>query len=119
MGLDSVKINNFCSCLSVPVDLSDFNPIVGYNNSGKSNILRAINWLLKKSVLTKHHFHIPNDPVTVEGVISGITASLPLLPANQQAQILPYINNDKLRIRRRQDQPNCSAKDIKLVSRHI
>lgn len=114
MKLDSVNINNFCSCLSVPVDLSDFNPIVGYNNSGKSNILRAINWLLKKSVLTKHHFYITNDPVTVEGVISGITASLPLLPANQQAQVSPFIINDKLIIRRRQDQPNCSAKDIKL-----
>ncbi len=62
----------------------------------------------------KHHFHITNDPVTVTGVISGITASLPLLPVNQQAQISPYINNDKLIIRRRQDQPNCSAKDIKL-----
>lgn len=114
MKLDSVNIHNFCSCLSVPVDLSGFNPIVGYNNSGKSNILRAINWLLKKSVLTKHHFYITNDPVTVEGVISGITASLPLLPANQQAQVSPYINNDKLIIRRRQDQPNCPAKDIKL-----
>ena len=114
MRLDSVKINNFCSCLSVPIDLSDFNPIVGYNNSGKSNILRAINWLLKKSVLTKHYFHATDDPVTVEGVISGITASLHLLPTNQQTQISPYIDNDKLIIRRRQDQPNCSAKEIKL-----
>lgn len=114
MRLESVNINNFCSCLSVSVDLSDFNPIVGYNNSGKSNILRAINWLLKKSVLTKHQFHTANDPVTVEGVVSGITASLQLLPANQQAQVSPYINNDNLIIRRRQDQPNCSAKDIKL-----
>lgn len=114
MRLDSVKINNFCSCLSVRIDLSDFNPIVGYNNSGKSNILRAINWLLKKSVLTKHHFYNPADSTTVEGVISGITAALPLLPANQQAQVLPYIDNDKLTIRRRQEQPNCSAKDIKL-----
>lgn len=114
MKLDSVKINNFCSCLSVPIELSGFNPIVGYNNSGKSNILRAINWLLKKSVLTRHHFHVPDDPVTVEGVISGITASLHLLPANQQTQVSPYIDNDKLTIRRRQDQPNCSAKEIKL-----
>ncbi|MCR4305320.1 MAG: AAA family ATPase [Gallionella sp.] len=114
MRLDSVNINNFCSCLSVSIALSDFNPIVGYNNSGKSNILRAINWLLKKSVLTKHHFHAPADPIMVEGVISGITAALPLLPTNQQAQVLPFIDNDKLIIRRRQDQPNCSAKDIKL-----
>lgn len=114
MRLDSAKIENFCSCLNVQIDLSDFNPIVGYNNSGKSNILRAINWLLKKTVLTQHHFHNPTASIIVEGVISGITAMLPLLPPNQQKQVLPYIDNDKLTIRRQQVQPNCSAKDIKL-----
>ena len=50
MRLSEVTVKNFCSCHDLTVALADFNPIVGYNNSGKSNILRAINWLLRKSV---------------------------------------------------------------------
>ena len=69
MRLSEVVIQNFCSCEAVTVPLSDFNPIVGYNNSGKSNILRAINWLLKKSVLPSHMFNKADEAVIVEGVI--------------------------------------------------
>lgn len=114
MKLEKIIINNYCSCYSIDMDLSEFNPIVGYNNSGKSNILKAIKWLLKKSVLTQHQFYDITNAVIVEGTISGVTDALTLLPANQQTQVLPYIFNDQLQFRRKQTQPNVPTKEIKL-----
>ncbi|WGY72604.1 AAA family ATPase [Burkholderia cepacia] len=112
MRLDEVVIHNYCSCSAVSVPLSSFNPIIGYNNSGKSNILRAISWLLRKSVLPTHAFHDPATAVMVEGLISE--TNINLLPANQRTQIDPYVVDGKLRFRRRQDIPNAPAAQIRV-----
>lgn len=112
MRLSEVVINNFCSCAGVTVPLSSFNPIVGYNNSGKSNILRAINWLLKKSVLSSHVFFDPSNEITVEGVVENV--KLQLLPPNQQQAVNGYLNGGSLKFRRRQPFPNCSAAQVKI-----
>ncbi|SEB26489.1 ATP-dependent endonuclease [Variovorax sp. YR216] len=112
MRLSEVTINNFCSCHALTVPLSGFNPIVGYNNSGKSNILRAINWLLKKSVLPSHMFHDAAMPVTVEGVIDNV--NLNLLPPNQQQAVAPYLHGGALKCRRRQDSPGSTAAQIRI-----
>lgn len=112
MILEEITINNFCSCKQLTVKLTDFNPIIGYNNSGKSNILRAISWLLKKSVLSEHLFFDSQSPVTVEGKISSVNINL--LPPNQQSQINRFISNGSLTFRRRQDEPSCSATQIRI-----
>ncbi len=112
MRLSEVIISNFCSCESVTVPLSDFNPIVGYNNSGKSNILRAISWLLKKSLLPAHMFHHADNAITVEGVIENV--DLTLLPGNQQTAVAPFVHNGALKIRRKQEANVTSATQIKL-----
>jgi putative ATP-dependent endonuclease of OLD family len=112
MRLSDVNIFNFCSCEAVAVPLSDFNPIVGYNNSGKSNILRAINWLLKKSLLPTHMFYNSQNAVTVEGVIENV--DLTLLPANQQAAVAPFVHNGGLKVRRKQDANVSSVTQVKL-----
>lgn len=112
MRLSEVVINNFCSCEAVTVPLSDFNPVVGYNNSGKSNILRAISWLLKKSLLPAHMFHHANDAITVEGLIENV--DLTLLPANQQASVAPFVHNGSLKVRRKQEAIVTSATQIRL-----
>lgn len=112
MILEEVTINNFCSCKHLKIQLTDFNPIIGYNNCGKSNILRAINWLLKKSTLSNSLFFDSNQPVTVEGRISSVNINL--LPINQQNQIARYISNGGLTFRRRQDSPTSTAAQIKI-----
>jgi putative ATP-dependent endonuclease of OLD family len=112
MRLSQVVINNFCSCEAVTVPLNNFNPIVGYNNSGKSNILRGINWLLKKNVLSAHAFFDPNKEITIEGVIENV--NLQLLPPNQQQAVNGYLNGGALKFRRRQPSPNCSAAQIRI-----
>lgn len=112
MHLSEIVIKNFCSCEAVTVPLSDFNPIVGYNNSGKSNILRAISWLLKKSLLPAHMFHHANDAITVEGVIENV--DLTLLPPNQQASVAPFVHDGSLKVRRKQEAIATSAAQIRL-----
>lgn len=110
MRIESVHIQNFCSCIDLSLSLNSFNPIIGYNNSGKSNILRAICWLLKKSVLPEESFNNPEEPVIVEGWISDVQISL--LPENQRAQVERYLIGGALRFRRRQEIPNCSAREV-------
>ena len=112
MRLSEVVINNFCSCEAVTVSLSNFNPVVGYNNSGKSNILRAISWLLRKSVLQSHVFYDATVAVTVEGVVENV--NLQLLPANQQQAVARYVHGAALKFRRRQDVPSCAAAQLKI-----
>ncbi|WP_454740218.1 ATP-dependent nuclease [Cupriavidus necator] len=112
MRLSEVVINNFCSCDPVTVSLSGFNPIVGYNNSGKSNILRAINWLLRKSVLPSHMFYDPASPVTVVGIIENV--NLQLLPGNQQQAVLPYLHGGSLKFQRRQPAPGCPVGQLRI-----
>ncbi|MEQ1600093.1 MAG: AAA family ATPase, partial [Methylotenera sp.] len=112
MKLEKVKINNFCSCQSVEFELDGYSPIVGYNNSGKSNILKAINWLLKKSVLSQSSFFDINTAITIEGEVSNV--NLQLLPDNQQPAVAQYLNNGLLKFRRRQDTPQTSAAQIRI-----
>jgi putative ATP-dependent endonuclease of the OLD family len=112
MRLSEVVINNFCSCQALRVPLSDFNPIIGYNNSGKSNVLRAIGWLLRKSVLQSHVFNDPALPITVEGRIERV--NLQLLPPNQQSQLTPYVIEGVLKFRRRQDSPGGTAAQLRI-----
>ena len=112
MKLEKIKINNFCSCHSVELELDAYSPIVGYNNSGKSNILKAINWLLKKSFLSQSSFFDANTAITVEGEISNV--NIALLPQNQQQAVAQYLNNNLLKFRRRQDTPQTTAAQIKI-----
>lgn len=112
MRISKIVINNFRSCASVTLQLSEFNPIVGYNNSGKSNILRAIEWVLRKSVLPAHSFFDPKEAVTIEAVIENV--NLGLLPVNQQNALTPFINNGALHFRRRQDAPGMTAAQLRL-----
>ncbi|ASU38533.1 hypothetical protein hmeg3_09640 [Herbaspirillum sp. meg3] len=112
MRLSEVTITNFCSCHDLTIPLAGFNPIVGYNNSGKSNILRAINWLLKKVVQPAHMFHDVNERMWVAGVIDNV--NLALLPQNQQQAVAPFLNGGALKVRRIQPSPGCSANQVKV-----
>ena len=67
--LDVLIINNFKSCKSIEVKLSEFTPIIGYNNAGKSNILSAVEWLFKKKLLSLDDYHDVNMEICVEGKI--------------------------------------------------
>mgnify|MGYP000884304636 CR=1 FL=1 len=106
MKLSKIRIENFCSCADVEIELNDFTPIIGYNNAGKSNILRAISWLLRKSSLPPSKFTNVAKKVLITGTIEN--ATITNLPLNQQNQIGKYIKNGCLQFRRYQETPNAS-----------
>lgn len=113
--LSEIKIKNFKSIKDVTFELSAFTPLVGYNNAGKSNILEAIKWLLRKSTLSDNQFNDVNEPIEIEGEISGISeAILDLLADNHKTIISTYLFDDKLYIKRVQLVPNASAAQMKL-----
>ena len=50
---------NFRSCIDATFPLSEFTPLVGYNNGGKSNLLASIRWLLRPYSLSTTDFNNP------------------------------------------------------------
>jgi|GEM_PF-2870767 len=66
MRIKRVLINNFRSIKNKEIDFEDFNVLVGPNNSGKSNVVKALdlyfNYVSAKEKLKDQDFHV--DPVT-------------------------------------------------------
>lgn len=113
--ISDITINNYKSCFNTELKLSDFTPLIGYNNAGKSNCLSAIQWLLKKSSLQAKDFYDPNSPVEVIAIIEGITSNLlDNMHPRHGALIDNYIYDGKLKIRRLQEEPNARAADIRI-----
>lgn len=72
--VDCVHIENFRSINNQSLHLNEVTAFVGYNNAGKSNFLRAIEWLLKPaSKLSEENFGSLNQDVVVIGKISNIS----------------------------------------------
>ncbi len=114
--LSEIIIRNFKSIRNETFELSAFTPLVGYNNAGKSNMLEAIKWLLRRSALADSSFYDTTQPVEIEGVIAGITtAILDQLPENQRTAIQPFLENETISIRRIQPQPNVAVAQIRLL----
>lgn len=113
--ISEVIIKNFKSCRDTTLLLSEFTPLVGYNNAGKSNCLSAIQWLIRRVSLSDKDFYDDSQPVEVIATIEGITTQLlSHLPQNQRTSIQNYVDNEKLKIRRLQEQPNIRVADVKL-----
>lgn len=115
--ISKIKIENFRSCESMEVDLQLFTPIVGPNNVGKSNIIRALEWAIKPSTIQGEAFcrDAPGQPVQVTLTIEGITDDILLTLDPKHAKATePFIDNGTLVIRRSQNEPGLSVKQISL-----
>lgn len=113
--LTTVKIENFKSIKTIEFELSEYTPLVGYNNAGKSNILEAIKWVLRKSSLKITDFNNPNNSVIMTAKIEGISqAILDNLNDTHRQRIEPFLNSESLTIRRTQLVPNATAAQIRL-----
>lgn len=115
-SISKVSIQNFKSCKSLKeLEFEAFTPLVGYNNAGKSNLLSAIQWVLKKSSLPESAFFDPTQPVVVEAWIGGIDSGvLESVDKAHRPKIEPYVKDGVLRIRREQATPSAGATEIKL-----
>ena len=110
-----VHINNFRSCKDVSLSLGACTPIVGYNNAGKSNLLDALAWFVAPISLRESDFHDPKAPVIVTGTIAGLEGEiLDHLETKHRTKIEPFIAGGVLPLRRVQNEPGVSTKQIKL-----
>lgn len=113
--ISNIEIKNYKSCIDTELKLSDFTPLVGYNNAGKSNCLSAIQWLLRKSSLSDKDFYDLTQPVEIIATIEGVSqALLDLMPDRQRNSIESFVIGEELKIRRLQLTPNAKVGDIKL-----
>jgi putative ATP-dependent endonuclease of the OLD family len=109
--IDKITVKNFRSIVSAELLLGPYTPIVGYNNSGKTNVISALQWLLRKSVLSASDFHDESLPLEVSGHISGITqAAIDVM----HAKVQPYVVDECLTIKREQTSTTAKTSDIKL-----
>ena len=114
--LAEIKIDNYKSIISETFELSAYSPLIGYNNAGKSNILSAIKWLLRRTSLQANDYNNPHYPVTIEGRIDGIDDTLleNILPAHK-ISIKKYISNGSIQIKRVQTIPGETVAKIKFL----
>ena len=112
--ISEVRIQNFKSISDGLFQLSHYTPLVGYNNAGKTNIIRALGWIIKRSSLPAEDFHNSNQPIVVEAEISGITAEvLDAIGNAHRGRIEPLVVDGCIRIRRTQMTPGQTAATIR------
>lgn len=110
-----LSISNYRSCPDLVVELARYTALVGYNNSGKSNILAALSWLLRRHSLPAREFWNSEMPVVIFGELVGIDEQdLALLNERARTQISAFIVNGTLQVRRSQPHPDARVTDIEL-----
>lgn len=99
--LSHLTISNFRACQNVALPLEGYTPLVGQNNTGKSTILKAIEWVLKPTALSKQDFQDPEQPIEISACIDGISeAVLERIPEEKHRKaIAPYCQDGRLWIR--------------------
>lgn len=104
--IDWIRVRNFRSCADVSLNLEKYSPLVGYNNAGKSNILKAIKWFLRPTGLSDKDFNDATNEVIVTTKISGISDELlNSIDEKHKASISPYIKEESMFVRLIQKSP--------------
>lgn len=116
--ISNIKIENYKSIQEIELSLAAYTPLVGYNNAGKTNILQALSWVIKKSSLQASDFFDSASQVVVTAEISGIDAAvLDGLEQNHRNRIEPLVVDGTIALRRTQAQPGVPVGQIRLEIR--
>lgn len=98
--ITEIKIKNFKSCQETSLKLESFSALVGYNNAGKSNILKCIDALVRGKAQEANSFFDPNKPIEIVALLEGLDEqSLAHLSEAQFKSLEPYLENGNIRIR--------------------
>jgi len=109
--LSHITIQNYRACRLVSIPIESFTPLVGQNNSGKSTVLKAIQWVLKPASLSIGDFGNKDFPVIVSACIDGICQEvLDRIPEQKHRKAIePYCRNGRLWIRAKASGPGAKA----------
>jgi predicted ATP-dependent endonuclease of OLD family len=101
-----MEINNYRSCKKTKIKFEPFTPLVGYNNAGKSNILKCIDALVRGKAQSLPNFYDPTQPIEIIALLEGLNEpALAHLSGPQRTSLEPYIENGTLSIRFYQQTP--------------
>lgn len=118
LKISRIKIENFLSCQNTELILEEFTPLVGYNNAGKSNILRAIESFVRCKALGEAEFHDTDKPVVITALISGLSQDIiESLTSKQEKDITPFIKNEEVWIRLHQTKPGSGKQLLSLAAK--
>lgn len=113
--IKKLRIENYKSCRELTIVLTPYTPLVGYNNVGKSNILSALEWLVKDRLLAEGDYNDIAHPIVVEGEVVGVTEDvLQRLNDEHREPLRAYIENGAVRIKRTQPPQATKKSDISL-----
>jgi putative ATP-dependent endonuclease of the OLD family len=113
-----MDIRNFRSCQSTKLKLEAFTPLVGYNNAGKSNILKCLDALVRGKGQPIASFNDPSKPIEIIAHLKGLNdAVLEHLSAAQKVSLEPYIEDESLDIRFYQEKPGTGKNSASLAVR--
>lgn len=101
-----LEIKNYRSCELTRVKLEAFTPLVGYNNAGKTNILKCLDALVTGRGQSLANFNDPEKPIEIVAHLVGLDDdTLSHLSPAQKSSLTPYIENNSLDIRFYQEKP--------------
>jgi putative ATP-dependent endonuclease of OLD family len=93
MRLTNVRIKNFRPCRDIELQLGNLHALVGANNTGKSSVLRALDFLFNPTVKVLNEESFWNKDtrleIRVEAVFSDLTAT-------EKESLNPYLNSDAI-----------------------
>lgn len=113
--ISEMEIINFRSCENTKLLFEEFTPLVGYNNAGKSNVLKAIDALVKGKGLTENNFNDLAKPLVIKALLTGVSDEvLNHLSGPQKTSLKPFIENESICIRFYQENPG-TAKNAVLL----
>jgi len=113
--VSKIEVINFKSIKSSSFLLSQYTPLVGYNNAGKSNLIQALKWFIKPFSLVESSFFNSSNQIEVIGTIQGITEDiLNNLTSTNQTKIKKFLFFNSIQFKRIQVQPNDGVAKIKL-----
>lgn len=107
MKITELRVRGFRSLSDVRLELHSLCILIGRNNAGKSNILRAISLLLEGSTrdISPADFHWSKSTQAgefeIEAVVAGVQQYLPLCADRHRTKIANCIRDDQLRVRKR------------------
>jgi len=102
MYIESLRVENFRSIEQETFALSQLSILVGKNNTGKSNIMRALNLLLEgtNKDVSERDFFEPGRNIILEANIKNVEPFLSLSAEPHRTKIGQDIHDGALRLRR-------------------
>lgn len=111
--IKELHIKNYKSCQETKITLENYTPLVGYNNAGKSNILKCVDTLVRGKGQNESSFFDNTKPIEIIALLEGLDdTSLQHLSQQQITSLEPHIEEGSLYVRFFQEKPGTGKNSV-------